>query len=86
MALVHESVRDTHGTFWRLNFALGAIQRHRPSSRWDHDLDVRGADFTEQLVHRPSIVGPIGCEMSDRRVDLFEQTGGQWTDRPRCSS
>ena len=31
--------------------ALGAVRRHRPSSRWDHDLDVRGADLTEQLVH-----------------------------------
>ncbi len=27
-----------------------------------------------QLVNRPSIVGSIGCETSDRRVALFEQT------------
>ena len=44
-----------------INRNNGAVGRYRPSSRWDHDLDVRGADLTEQLVHRASIVGPIGC-------------------------
>ena len=44
--------------------AIGAVRRHRASSRWDHDLDVRGADLTSrassenQTVMSPRLLRP----------------------------